>query len=226
MSKFVALVPMKAHSMRVKDKNIREVGGVPLFFHILKTLGECRTISNIYVDTDSSYIKERIYKDFKNVQIIDRLPHLAGSSVPMNDVITYDLSLIKGKYFLQTHATNPLLKSETIDNAIKFFLSQQTHDSLFSVTRILKRFYDVKGRPINHDPQILLNTQDLTPVYEENSCIYIFTRESFGKNKNRVGSTPCMYEIDKKEAIDIDDEFDFEMVKFIFNFLKNQKKMI
>ena len=33
------------------------------------------------------------------------------------------------------------------------------------------------ARPINHNKNILMRTQDLPPIYEENSCIYIFDRE-------------------------------------------------
>jgi CMP-N-acetylneuraminic acid synthetase len=209
----MAIVPMKARSERVKDKNIREVAGVPLFYHILRTLMKCRNVSEIYVDTDSDQIKEYIQRDFKDIGIIDRPAYLAEPNVPMNDVIAYDLSQIKGDFFLQTHATNPLLKSETIDQAIDCFRSQEEHDSLFSVTKMQKRFYDSQGDPINHDVKVLLDTQNLEPIYEENSCIYIFTRRSFEQHNNRIGENPMMYEIDKAEAIDIDDEFEFLLVK-------------
>ena len=217
MNKFIALVPMKAHSVRVKGKNIRKIGNQRLFYYILATLKRCRRISEIYVNTDSAFIKEKINQDFKGMRIIDRPAHLVGSDIPMNEIIKYDLSQIEGDYFLQTHATNPLLKSETIDKAIDFFLSQQKYDSLFSTTKILRRYYDGKGKPINHDSGVLLNTQDIKPLYEENSCIYLFTRESFSVNNNRIGISPCMYEIDKKEALDIDDESDFELVSGILN---------
>ena len=72
----------------------------------------------------------------------------------------------------------PLLKSETVDRAIEFFISHQEYDSLFSVTRILKRYYDSRGNPINHNINEMLNTQELAPLFEENSNIFLFTRES------------------------------------------------
>lgn len=211
--KFTALVPMKAHSIRVKNKNIKELAGRPLFYHILKTLEKCRSVSGIYVNTDSKLIKDYISRDFKNVNVIDRPKYLIGDDIPMNSIIEYDLSQIEGDYFLQTHSTNPLLKSNTIDRAIEFFLSHPEHDSLFSVTRMQKRFYDSECKPVNHDPKILLNTQNLEPLFEENSCIYLFTRKSFKLANSRIGKKPCMFEIGKEEAIDIDDESDFELVR-------------
>ena len=215
MNKCTALVPMKANSVRIKDKNIRQMGNVPLFYHILKTLQSCKTISEICVDTDSDIIKELIHKDFKAARIIDRPEHLAGPFVAMNDVIAYDLSLLEGNFFLQTHSTNPLLRPQSIDNAINFFTPQQKYDSLFSATKLLKRFYDKDLKPVNHDAGVLLNTQDLSPLYEENSCIYLFTRKSFLSQGNRIGRTPYLYEINRQEAIDIDDEFDFKLVEYL-----------
>jgi len=215
MKKFIALVPMKAQSERVKNKNIRDLAGKPLFYYILSTLKKCKDISAIYVNTDSDKIIEFINQDFKGINIIRRPQHLVGHDIPMNDIIQYDLSQIKGDYFLQTHSTNPLLSAETIEKAIEAFWAHPKCDSLFSVTKMLKRYYDSKRRPINHDRKKLLNTQDLEAIYEENSCIYLFSKKSFEVNGNRLGSNPYMFETNKSEAIDIDDEYDFEMVKKI-----------
>ena len=83
------------------------------------------------------------------------------------------------------------------------------YDSLFSVTRLQTRFWDQLTRPINHNPSILLRTQDLPPIYEENSCIYLFEKETLIEHRNRIGERPMMYEIDRSEAFDIDEELDF-----------------
>lgn len=213
MDKFIALVPMKAHSERVRNKNIRELGGVPLFYHILRTLEKCARISEICVDTDSDFIKESLRRDFSGVRIIDRPERLRGGTIPMNSIIEYDLSQVEGDHFLQTHATNPFLKSGTIDRAIEFFTSHKQYDSLFSVTKMLKRYYRAGGKPVNHDPGVLLNTQDLEPLYEENACIFLFSRNSFMASRNRIGRKPYMFEMDKREAVDIDEESDFEIAE-------------
>ena len=87
--------------------------------------------------------------------------------------------------------------------------------SLFSVTQLQTRLYDELGRAINHNPAILLQTQDLPPVYEENSCLYIFSREILLGGHNRLGERPMLFEIDAAEAWDIDDELDFAIVDFL-----------
>jgi CMP-N-acetylneuraminic acid synthetase len=83
------------------------------------------------------------------------------------------------------------------------------------VTRLQARLYDQHGLALNHDPNILLQTQDLPPVYEENSCIYIFTRENLSLRSNRLGEKPLMFEIDAAEAWDIDEEIDFAITDFL-----------
>jgi CMP-N-acetylneuraminic acid synthetase len=212
---------MKAYSERVKNKNIRDLCGKPLFYYILETLQECDNVEKIIVDTDSDIIKEKINSDFEKIIVLDRPEELRGGHVPMNSIIAHDLKHASGDYFLQTHSTNPLLKPQTIDESIELFLKRSEHDSLFSVNKILKRCYDSKGNPINHDLKIMERTQDLTPIYEENSCIFLFTRKSFELDNNRVGKTPYLFEIGKEESMDIDDEFDFELVKSLISIRKS-----
>ncbi len=77
------------------------------------------------------------------------------------------------------------------------------------------RLYFQDGQPINHNPLELIQTQDLPPVYEENSCLYLFTRENLLRKHHRIGDKPFMFEIDADEAWDIDNELDFEIADFL-----------
>ena len=97
-------------------------------------------------------------------------------------------------------------------------------DSLFSVTRLQTRLYDSKGKAINHDPSVLLQTQDLPPVYEENSCIYLFTAESLRKNKTRIGANPILFETNPEESWDIDEEIDFKLAELMILARKGKNK--
>lgn len=207
----IALVPMRHHSQRVPQKNFRDLAGKPLFHHILMTLMKCNEISKIIVDTDSPVISEDINRTFPQVTVIDRPEHLRADDIPMNDILIYDTSQVDADLFLQTHSTNPLLRLETVSRAIRDFTEQNPvqYDSLFSVTAMKTRLWDRFTKPINHDPEILLQTQDLPPVYEENSCIYLFWSQNLIRRRNRIGERPMMFEIPPDEALDIDDEQDF-----------------
>ena len=213
----VALVPMKGHSERVPNKNLRPFCGKPLCHWIIHSLQKSHYVKDIVVNTDSQKIAENIHQNFNRVKIIDRPDEIRGDFVSMNTIIAYDLSQLSGEHFLQTHSTNPLLNTETIDRAIAlYFRNLGTHDSLFTVTRHNARFYWGDGNPINHDPQELIRTQDLPPIFEENSSLYIFSRESFKQSGGkRIGLKPYMFEISKFEAVDIDEEDDFQLAELL-----------
>jgi CMP-N-acetylneuraminic acid synthetase len=220
--KLVALVPMRHHSQRVPGKNYRMLAGKPLFHHIVETLLAVPAIAEVVVDTDSTPVMNGLRQHFPQVKVIDRPEHLRADDVPMNDILIHDTGQVQADFYLQTHSTNPLLKQETVARAIKAFLADTSaQDSLFSVTRLQTRLYDQHGRAINHDPAVLIQTQDLPPVYEENSCLYIFTRENLIKRHHRIGETPLMFEIAAEEAWDIDEELDFTITDFLLR-RKNQ----
>jgi len=220
--KMVALVPMRHHSQRVPGKNYRPLAGKPLFQHILETLLAVPEIAEVVVDTDSEPVMDGLRKHFPQVKVINRPEHLRADDVPMNQVLIHDTDQAPADFYLQTHSTNPLLKPETVARAINLFLDNYpNHDSLFSVTRWQTRLYDKDGKAINHNPKELIQTQDLPPVYEENSCIYIFTRANLIAKQHRISDHPMLFEIDAAEAWDIDEELDFEITDFL---LKRQSK--
>ncbi len=212
----VALVPMRHHSQRVPGKNYRPLAGKPLFHHIIETLLAVPQINQIVVDTDSSEVIDGLKKHFPSVNIINRPEHLRADDIPMNEILIHDTSLFPADFYLQTHSTNPLLKSESISKAIQLLLTNYpNYDSLFSVTRLQTRLYDKDGNAINHNPKELIQTQDLPPVYEENSCIYMFTRENLLAKRHRISDKPLMFAIDADEAWDIDEELDFAICDFL-----------
>lgn len=216
--KITALLPMKAHSERVPGKNIKNFCGKPLYHAVLSTLLKSKYIDKVIINTDSKIIKEDALKNFEGVVIIDRPKGIQGDFVSMNDIIAYDLKQTEGEHFLQTHSTNPLLQSSTINLAIEsYFKNLDQFDSLFSVTRLQARLYWKDGSPVNHNPKELLRTQDLPPVYEENSNFYIFSKKSFADaGGSRIGLKPQMFEINKLEAIDIDEPEDWEIAEVLY----------
>lgn len=205
-----ALVPMRHQSERVPGKNYRSIAGKPLYQHILTTLLAVPEITRVVVDTDSPIILDGVRKEFPQVVLLERPEHLRDGNIPMNEILLHDTAQVPADLYLQTHSTNPLLRAETIHRALTALLaSYPAYDSLFGVTRLQTRLWDGLTRPVNHNPNILLRTQDLPPIYEENSCIYIFSRAILEARRNRLGERPLMFEIPREEAQDIDEELDF-----------------
>jgi CMP-N-acetylneuraminic acid synthetase len=153
---------------------------------------------------------------YPQVVVLQRPEHLRADTIPMNEILLYDTEQAPADLYLQTHSTNPLLKASTISKALQT-LEQvyPAYDSLFSVTRLQVRLWDQLGRPINHNPAILLRTQDLPPVYEENSCLYLFNRQTLVTRRNRIGERPYLFEMNTLEAQDIDEESDFTIADIL-----------
>lgn len=205
-------MPMRHTSERVPGKNYRDIAGVPLFRHIVRTLLACPSVTEVVLDTDSPVILADCARNFPSVRLLERPKELRDGHIPMNDILLHNVALIDADFYLQTHSTNPLLKSQTIERAIETFLAAwPERDSLFGVTAMQTRLWWGDGQAVNHNPRVLERTQDLPPVFEENSNIYLFSGDLLEKHKNRIGERPTLFQIDRLEAWDIDDEADFEV---------------
>jgi CMP-N-acetylneuraminic acid synthetase len=216
MTRVAALVPMRHHSQRVAGKNYRPFAGRPLYHWIVESLLQCPEIGEVVVDTDSPVIAAGMRAAFPSVRLVPRPEALAADDVSMNQILLHDIGQVDADLYLQTHCTNPLLKPASIRRAIQAFIAARPHhDSLFSVTRMHTRLWDAGGRPMNHDPAVLLQTQDLPPVFEENSCLYLFTAAGLRERGTRIGARPMLFELERREASDIDEEVDFEVAEIL-----------
>ena len=209
---------MKANSQRVPGKNFRSFAGQPLYKWVLQTLLKIEAIEKIVINTDAQQILEQsgIPKSEK-ILIRDREESLRGNTVSMNRVIEDDISVIPSETYLMTHTTNPLLGTQTVLSALKEYQDRLSkgYDSLFSVNRYQTRFYRKNGDPINHDPDNLIQTQDLEPWYEENSNLYLFSKDSFSRTHSRIGKKPILFETPMIESADIDDANGWHLAEMI-----------
>lgn len=224
--RIVALLPMKANSVRVKGKNFRNFCGRPLFRWILDTLLQVKEIDQIVINTDARHIlAENGLVDTDRITIRDRKLEICGDHVSMNLVLADDLANVPADLYLMTHTTNPLVSADTIRKAIGTFKDAKADngaDSLFTVDKVQTRFYRADCSPVNHDPVHLIPTQDLEPWFEENSNFYIFTADSFSSNKARIGKMPVMYETPRLESFDIDTPDDWDLCEMAADFLRKK----
>jgi len=223
MYKLTAIIPMRHSSERVPGKNYRDFAGKPLFHYVINAMLECPLIDKVVIDTDSPIIMEQSALVFPDVLVLERPEHLRDGGIPMNNVLMNTINQVPSEFYLQTHSTNPILSSKTVTEAVeKFFSVYPMYDSLFSVTRKQVRYWDPLSRPINHNPNILLRTQDLPPIYEENSCLYLFTQAILEKKQNRIGDRPYLFEMAEAEAQDIDVELNFIMAELLYKNLNDK----
>ena len=223
--KTVVLLPMKANSERVKGKNFKNFCGKPLFRWVLDNLLLEPRIEKIIINTDARILlSENGLVESDKIIIRDRPNEICGDFVSMNKVIEDDLKNVNAETYLMTHTTNPLLTLQSISKAISLFENGKNKgfDSLFSVNKIQNRFYDENCNAVNHDPKNLIRTQDLKPWFEENSNLYIFSKNSFMSTNARIGKNPQMMITEPFESTDIDTPSDWELAEILVSYY--QKK--
>ena len=215
----VALMPMKAHSERVKGKNFRELLGRPLFGWMMETLLAVPAIDRVVINTDARELLARHgLVDHPRVLVRDRRSEICGDLVSMNRVLEDDIVSVPADIYLMTHTTNPLISADTVVRALDVYqagVRERGMDSLFSVNRVQSRFYRSDGSAVNHDPANLVRTQDLEPWFEENSCLYVFSRDSFATTQARIGRRPILFETPRLESLDIDTQDDWNLVESV-----------
>ncbi|CAA0117229.1 N-acylneuraminate cytidylyltransferase [BD1-7 clade bacterium] len=216
MTKVIALMPLKANSTRVKGKNFRKLGNKPLFRWMLDKLLSMPEIDEVVINTDAieELRREGLPKSDKLI-VRQREKSICGDEVSMNRVIENDLAHTDADLYIMTHTTNPFLSVSTINTALNTLKSSPDKDSLFTVNKLQTRLYDAQATPVNHDLNNLIPTQDLAPLFEENSCLYIFTKQAFQTTKARIGKNPMMHATSAIESVDIDEPQDWDLAAII-----------
>jgi len=115
----VGFVAAKANSNRFPGKNIAKQGGIPLFYHSVKPMLESKRIDEVYVITDSNYIKE--YCEKRKVKVIWRPKNATRDEDKLISVLRYGYYNLNNAYdiVVSIMANCPGHTSEDIDKGIK-----------------------------------------------------------------------------------------------------------
>ena len=204
--KIVAFIPIRMNSKRLRGKNTMPLNGRPLCDYIFSTIREVGIINEKYVFCGDDSIKQYIPEGIK---LIKRDPYLDGDNVRGLEIIDSFTKTIDADIYVLTHTTSPFIKKESFEQAIAIMLDSE-YDSVFSA-RKLQGYCWYRGEPVNYDPDDIIQTQHLEPLYLETGGFFIFRREVYAKHKRRIGNTPYIYITDEFESIEIDtkEEFDF-----------------
>lgn len=206
--KVVAFVPIRLNSKRVVGKNLKLLGGKPLLQHILETLTKTTTIDEVYVYCSREEIKPYLpggVKFLKRSEMLDRDETLG------KEIYEAFINEVDADVYMLAHTTSPFIKAATIDNAVKQ-VTEGGHDSAFSAQKV-QTFCWYDGKPLNYDLKEIPRTQTIEPVYFETSAFYIFRKELWTEQRQRIGNNPYIAITDPIEGVDIDNPEDFEFAQ-------------
>lgn len=203
--KVVAFVPIKLNSQRLPNKNILQIAGHPLCWHIVNNLLNVKGIDETYVYCSDEAVKNYIPE---NAVFLKRDAILDEDIVKGFEIYEAFINQVDADIYILAHTTSPFIKNETISNALNNMLNEG-YDSAFSAHRI-QTFAWYKGIPINYDINDVPRTQDMEPIYVETSAFFMFEKGIFTKHNRRIGFNPYIQEVDSVESVDIDTKEDYD----------------
>lgn len=214
--KIVAVIPARAGSKGIPNKNIRLLNGKPLIYYSIKNALDSKFIDEVIISTDSKEV-EIIAKQM-GATVKWRNSELCGDSVTLDGVIYDAIKDKKCDYVVTMQPTSPTLLVETLDNAIKYAIDKDL-DTVISVLNnphlAWKQKEDGSKYP---DYKERLNRQYLPPYYLETGA-FVVSKRDVVKENTRIGLKVDVFEISEREAIDIDT---FADLKYCEDIMSNQ----
>jgi CMP-N-acetylneuraminic acid synthetase len=210
--KIVAVVPVKLNNERLPGKNTKSFdNGEPLIHYILATLAKVKRCEAIYVYCSDERIREYLPE---NVRFIRRDPMLDSFTCNSMDISKSFCRFVDADIYIYTHATAPFITAESIDKGLDAMLNEG-YDSAFSVMENYA-FLWVNGKP-NYDLTCLPRTQDMQPFYIESGGFWLYPKDLILKHGRRIGFNPALIPVSAIEALDIDEQIDFDMANAVYN---------
>lgn len=214
MSKTItAVIPVKGNSMRLPGKNILPFGSSNLLDHKIEQLKQVEEITDIIVSSDSDVMLEMAEK--AGIQAISRPKKYADESVPFGNFLDHLCTVLPNDHILWACVTSPLVGPDLYKRAIRLYFEKlkEGYDSLITL-QPLHSFYFDKDGPLNFKTGLEhKNSEFLEPIYHFTNGINIAPKEKIAEWHYNFGSNPYKLMVDKREAIDIDDVYDYVCAK-------------
>ncbi|MDD2689179.1 MAG: acylneuraminate cytidylyltransferase family protein [Candidatus Omnitrophica bacterium] len=218
----VAVIPARAGSKGLPNKNILPLLGKPLIQYSIEVAKKAKLLDRIIVSTDSEQIADISRKSGAEVPFI-RPKELAADFSSTEDVLKHAILWLKENegyivdILVYLQLTDFFKKSEWIDQAVKMLLEDETLESVFVAYPDYKNYWKKQG-----DDYVRITggrhmaRQLKERVYREDTGLASATRAYIITEQNRrLGDKVKIIENDEV-TIDIHSEFDFWLVEKLF----------
>lgn len=212
--KALAIIPARAGSRGIPNKNIRIVGDHPLVYYAIRNAIASSLISDVIVSTDSPEV--RIIAQQMGVKVHWRNESLCGDAVIL-DAVIYD-AVPKDQqwdYIITMQPTSPTLRASTLDRAIQYAIDNDI-DTLISALNDPHLSWGVKDGVKVPNYAERLNRQYLPPCYMETGAFFI-SKASVVTPTTRFGKKVDVFEVPEDEAQDVDTFDDLRSVAATLN---------
>ena len=223
----LALIPARCGSKRIKNKNIRLLGGKPLIAYTIEAAKQSKYIDRVVVSTDGKRIADIAVEYGAEVPFL-RPPEISTAKSTEFEFHLHALEWLKQndgyepELIVNLYPTSPFRKSSTIDSAVKEMLSHPEADSLRTVKRCSEHPYKMwtfSGKYLQpfvsseNSNTHTLSYQLLPEVYIQNASIYITRPHVIYKYKSTIGKKVLGFIMPENESFDINTPHDFQFAE-------------
>ena len=217
--KILAVIPARAGSKGIPNKNIRIIGGHPLIYYSIKNALSSEMITDVIVSTDSTEVK--IIANQMGAQVKWRDAALCGDAVTLDAVIADAVPEGEWDYVITMQPTSPTLRVSTLDAAIKYTIDNDLDTVISAINAPHLSWGEKDGMKVPNYTE-RLNRQYLPPCYMETGA-FVVSRASVVTPKTRIGAKVDVYEVPEDESQDVDT---FEDLRSVAATLDRQKVAI
>ncbi len=234
MDKILALIPARAGSKRVPNKNLRPFAGSNLTQITVNQALSIPEITTVALTTDSEELLD-MFQHVNGLECIKRPADISDDKAPAIAYVRHAIALLEQKYnctydfVMILQPTSPLRLNEDIAGTIHLMKNHPTADSAVSVMRVDHLNNPIKMKVMKGDELVpffepekgRLAADQLPILYVRNCAVYITRRKNLDSFIDVMGNTSVGYPMPSERSIDINEMFDFEIAEYIY--LKNGK---
>ena len=220
MGGVVALIPARAGSKSIPNKNTMMIAGRPLIHWVLKSALESIIIDRVYVATDGERIRNSVLKiSNPKLKIIDRSPGTATDTSSTESLMIEFANKVDFEHLILLQPTSPLTSTDDIDKAFNHYFETNS-DSLLSLVRQKRFIWNVQNdliKPVNYDHFNRPTRQNFNGFYVENGAIYITSKDALTLSGNRISGRIEYIEMDEKTYFELDEKDDIQIIESFLN---------
>lgn len=199
--KVLAVIPARAGSKGIPNKNIRLVAGKPLVAYAITNALKSKFVSDVVVTTDSDMV--RVIAEQMGAKTIVRKAELCGDDVTLDAVVFDAASRFDCDVVVTMQPTSPTLTVETLDKALSYFAESGLDTLISAVNRPHLAWVLGEDGAMKPAYEKRLNRQYLPPYYVETGA-FVIARRVVVTDSTRIGDKVGIYELPAAESYDVD----------------------
>lgn len=201
----LALIPARAGSKGVPDKNLRLLGGKSLLVRAVECARETGLFDRIVVSSDGDALLKEAER--AGAEALHRPPALASDTANVADAVAHALESLaasgyKPEIVVLLEPSCPLRRPAMVAAAMD---ALKDADAAFTVTEVETRFHPAKQFTVENGVASAACPGLPAPVYRQslgrtvirNGAAYAFRAEMFARERSVLGARPCAVVIDE-----------------------------